>query len=275
MKNALVSLFLAAFVAAAGPVLATELGIIRLSLMEGDVQVLIQDTTDWTPATINLPLNEHDRLWVPDDGRVELQVQGGVLVRAGDGSGLDVLTVSRDSAQFYLDRGHLYINNRKGGIAAVQVDTGMASVRTYDNTIMMLDVSEDGTSEVSVLKGSATVESKAGATQVTAGSTLTIRGETTKESEREGERWHIKERRFGSFQRSISLPNNVDADQVGAQYADGVLTLTVPKSEQAKPRKISVSSSGQRNGQQTIEGQTRPRNGQQMSEGQAQQRKGR
>jgi HSP20 family protein len=106
-------------------------------------------------------------------------------------------------------------------------------------------------------------------------STLSIRGETTKESEREGERWHIKERRFGSFQRSISLPNNVDADQVGAQYADGVLTLTVPKSEQAKPRKISVSSSGQHNGQQTIEGQAQPRNGQQMSEGQAQQRKGR
>ena len=51
-----------------------------------------------------------------------------MIVRAEDGSGLDVLTVNRDSAQFYLDQGHLYINNRKGGISTVQVDTPMASV---------------------------------------------------------------------------------------------------------------------------------------------------
>ena len=81
-------------------------GLVRLSLIDGDVQVLIQDTTDWTPATINLPLNEHDRIWVPDGGKVELQIEGGVYARAAGNTSLDFLTVSRDSAQFYLDQGH-------------------------------------------------------------------------------------------------------------------------------------------------------------------------
>ncbi|HXF62094.1 MAG TPA: Hsp20/alpha crystallin family protein [Caldilineaceae bacterium] len=90
---------------------------------------------------------------------------------------------------------------------------------------------------------------------------LTIRGETRSEQEKEGDRWHIRERRFGQFQRTIALPNNVAPDQIGAEYENGVLTLTLPKSEEAKPRRISVRSSGQQigsqqgSGQQIIEGQ--------------------
>lgn len=75
--------------------------------------------------------------------------------------------------------------------------------------------------------------------------TLSIRGELQQETEREGERWHLQERRYGQFQRTITLPNNVDPNQVGAQYEDGVLTLTLPKSEEAKPRRISVRGDGQ------------------------------
>ena len=196
MKNILAGLLLASMLAIGSPGRANDLGLIRLSLMEGDVQVLIQDTTDWTPATINLPLNEQDRLWVPEEGRAELQFQGGVLVRAGDGSGVDILTATRDSAQLYLDQGHVYLNNRKGGISTVQVDTPRASVRSYDNSIMMVDVTEEGTNEISVLKGAVFVESRAGATQVTAGNTLTIRGETDAEispidAPDEWEQWNV------------------------------------------------------------------------------------
>ena len=97
-------------------------------------------------------------------------------------------------------------------------------------------------------------------------STLTIRGEMKQEEERGGERWHLQERRFGQFQRSITLPNNVDSNQVGAQFENGVLTLTLPKSEEAKPRKISVrgvseqGGNGQQQGsQRTIEGKAQQR----------------
>jgi len=85
---------------------------------------------------------------------------------------------------------------------------------------------------------------------------LTIRGETKSEQERQGERWHLRERRMGHFQRTISLPNNVDPNQVGAEYDNGVLTLTLPKSEAAKPRRINVQRGSQPGvGQRTIEGQ--------------------
>ncbi len=156
---------------------ADEPGLMRLSLIDGGVQVLIQDSTDWTDATINIPLGEGDRLWVPDGGRAEVQIRGGVIVRADGGTSLDVLSVDRDSVQFYLDRGHAYINNRRGGIKVVQIDTPLTSVRSYDNSVMMLDVTEEGVTEVSVLKGYITAESRAGATRVGAGSTLTVRGE--------------------------------------------------------------------------------------------------
>jgi HSP20 family protein len=81
---------------------------------------------------------------------------------------------------------------------------------------------------------------------------LTIQGETKSEEERQGDRWHLRERRFGKFQRTIGLPSNVNPDQIGATYENGVLTLSLPKSEEAKPRRISVQG-----GQRTIEGQTR------------------
>src|SRR3990172_2318785 len=108
-----------------------DLGLMRLGLVEGDVQVLIQDTTDWTEATINLPLNEGDRLWVPDDGKAELQIRGGAYVRADGNTALDILTVDHDSAQYYLDRGHIYSNNRQGGIRTIQIDTPLSSLRSY------------------------------------------------------------------------------------------------------------------------------------------------
>ncbi len=72
------------------------------------------------------------------------------------------------------------------------------------------------------------------------GDTLTIHGESKFEEEKKGERWHLRERRVGSFQRSISLPTAVNSDKAQAQFEHGVLSLTLPKSEGAKPRQIKV-----------------------------------
>ena len=70
--------------------------------------------------------------------------------------------------------------------------------------------------------------------------TLTISGKMTQEEESEGKNYHLRERRFGSFARSISLPATVDADKVEAVNENGVLTLHLPKVEEEKPRKITV-----------------------------------
>ena len=65
-----------------------------------------------------------------------------------------------------------------------------------------------------------------------------------REIQREHERvsYHRRERAEGSFNRTVTLPSEVDAERVDARYADGVLTLTLPKAEQAKPRQITVRS---------------------------------
>jgi HSP20 family protein len=52
--------------------------------------------------------------------------------------------------------------------------------------------------------------------------------------------YHRKERPEGAFNRAVSLPTEVDAERVDARYADGILTLTLPKAEQTKPRQIAV-----------------------------------
>lgn len=81
---------------------------------------------------------------------------------------------------------------------------------------------------------------------------LTIRGEYKFEEETEDVKYHLRERRVGSFARSITLPVSVDADQIEAEYEDGILTLNVPKAEEVKPRRIKIGNRG--NGTHTIEG---------------------
>lgn len=72
------------------------------------------------------------------------------------------------------------------------------------------------------------------------GDTLTIRGESKSEDEKQGERWHLRERRYGAFQRSLTLGTPVEADKAQAHHEHGVLTLTLPKAEAARPRQIRV-----------------------------------
>lgn len=72
-------------------------------------------------------------------------------------------------------------------------------------------------------------------------SVLTISGERKFEHTAEGKNYHRIERAYGNFQRSFTLPQNVQTDKVAASFADGVLTVTVPKVEEAKARKIDIS----------------------------------
>jgi HSP20 family protein len=76
---------------------------------------------------------------------------------------------------------------------------------------------------------------------VTEGNQLTIQGERSV-TQPANAVWHRQERGFGKFARQVTLPSLVDADKVEAKYENGVLYLTLPKSEAAKPRKITVKS---------------------------------
>lgn len=73
------------------------------------------------------------------------------------------------------------------------------------------------------------------------GDTLTIRGSSKVDEEKKGEHWHLRERRSGAFQRTVSLSTAIDSEKANAAFEHGVLTLTLPKAEQAKPRQIKVN----------------------------------
>lgn len=77
---------------------------------------------------------------------------------------------------------------------------------------------------------------------------LTLSTEIQAEEEKKEERYLLRERRYGSFTRSITLPNQVDATKIEANYNDGILTLTLPKAEELKPRRIQIQN------HKTIEG---------------------
>jgi len=71
---------------------------------------------------------------------------------------------------------------------------------------------------------------------------LTIKGEKKPEKPAEGARKYREETWNGKFQRTIALPGEVDATKVGAELTDGVLTITLPKREEARPRQIAIQA---------------------------------
>jgi HSP20 family protein len=74
------------------------------------------------------------------------------------------------------------------------------------------------------------------------GDVLVLRGETKQEEEQKDKAWHIREHRWGSFERSITLPTDVRADKASADFENGILTITLPKAEEVKPKTISVKA---------------------------------
>ena len=80
--------------------------------------------------------------------------------------------------------------------------------------------------------------------------TLTISGERKAEHEAQERGWYRVERSFGSFSRSLTLPEGVDAEAISAEFDRGVLEVRIPKPEQRKPRRIEIGAAGQK----TIEG---------------------
>ena len=75
-------------------------------------------------------------------------------------------------------------------------------------------------------------------------STLTISGERKFYQEVDEESFHRVERRYGAFSRSLSLPQTANTDAIEASFDRGVLTVEIPKAEEAKPKKITVKAKG-------------------------------
>jgi len=74
------------------------------------------------------------------------------------------------------------------------------------------------------------------------GDVLTVRGETKVEEEKEDSAYHLRELRYGSFSRTLNLPAKVEADKAKADFKNGMLTLTLPKAEEVRPKTIKVTA---------------------------------
>jgi HSP20 family protein len=74
------------------------------------------------------------------------------------------------------------------------------------------------------------------------GDVLTLRGEIKHQEEKKERAWHIREHRWGSFERSVALPTEVTADKAVADFENGILTITLPKAEEVKPKTITVKA---------------------------------
>ena len=74
------------------------------------------------------------------------------------------------------------------------------------------------------------------------GDILTIRGELKHEEEKKDRSWHIREQRWGAFERSVALPTGVISDRAKAEFENGILTISLPKSEEVKPKTITVKT---------------------------------
>jgi len=74
------------------------------------------------------------------------------------------------------------------------------------------------------------------------GEVLTLKGEMKHEEEKKEKAWHMREQRWGSFERSVVLPTDVVADKTKAEFENGILTITLPKAEEVKPKVINIKA---------------------------------
>ena len=74
------------------------------------------------------------------------------------------------------------------------------------------------------------------------GDVLTLKGEMKHEKEKKEKAWHMREQRWGAFERSVALPTEVVSDKAKAEFENGVLIITLPKAEEVKPKIINIKA---------------------------------
>jgi HSP20 family protein len=124
---------------------------------------------------------------------------------------------------------------------------GDAYTRRYDDDVMQrgdwappVDIFENDNQEI-VLRAELPGVSKEDIDIRVENNTLTLRGERKRASEIRNEQYHRVERAYGAFSRTFSLPSRIDTEKVKADFKDGLLTITLPIRDEAKPKQIEVA----------------------------------
>ncbi len=196
---------------------AEGLGEMRISLLEGDVQVRSADTEDWIPTSVNYPVLEGDSVWVPEGGRLEIQLRNGTAIRLNEQTAMDVLRVEPGATQLYLSSGQVFVNFRGLRKDLMQIDTPVSSVRTYNKAVFRVDVSLNGFTDASVYQGVVYAEGRGGKTRISANKMVSIEDDGYSELTVMGpaddwERWNrARDRRYSErLYSSNYLPDELD-----------------------------------------------------------------
>jgi hypothetical protein len=144
-------------------------GDMYLRFLEGDVQVKTEDTTEWLPASINVPLSEGDQIWVPENARAELMFREGAIVRLDGNSYLEILVLEGKRVQFYLATGRAYTNTRLTAGDVVVFETPTVSFHADGQSVFGIDVSESEDSVASVFQGVIYADRGSGQMKINAG----------------------------------------------------------------------------------------------------------
>ena len=224
----MVILLCAAFVLMSAPVLAIEGGDVHLRALQGDVLIKIGEG-DWVPAAVNTPVQQGDRIWVPEDAKAELLHRTGSIVRLDSTTALEVLGIEKDACQFYISTGHAYLNALWSDESVLVIDTPSLSFRSSQASAFRVDVNDNGETEASVFNGQIRADFDEGQVTIRAGERFLVRNGGWSEVRRlrasdEWERWNVsRDNAFAEVQQGPStayLPKELrnystDLDQHG------------------------------------------------------------
>ena len=116
-------------------------------------------------------------------------------------------------------------------------------LRMYDGSQMSVPAVDMYQTDNEVVVKAAIPGVKADDVQINVtGEVLTIKGETREKEETKDKAYHIREQRWGMFERTVALPTDVVADKAKAEFENGILTITLPKAEEVKPKTITIKS---------------------------------
>ncbi|MBN2654237.1 MAG: FecR domain-containing protein [Nitrospirae bacterium] len=134
---------------------ASDLGNVYISHLEGDVQINTEETGEWIPATLNMPLKESDRIWVPQGGRAEIRMAGNSAARLNELTSAD-LEAPGSSYGFRINKGSAYFNYN--GSSILNITTPTNRLWTSERSKFRVNVNESGFAETSVFRGRVNTE---------------------------------------------------------------------------------------------------------------------
>ncbi len=178
----LVSILLILFLSISPSLAETELGGGRISLVQGKVLLQTGDEGEWTEATINFPIANGDRIVTEWDGKIEIHLKDGTYVRLGEGSTLDINTLSFERTKSFIHlnmvEGKIYINRNptRGEIPSLYIDLPYGVLSSHIPARFRVDLTSSE-AKISVMQGSVEWKGEGKPIHLTQGNTLIVRPE--------------------------------------------------------------------------------------------------